>query len=88
MSRKSMPDEPLCFGFLLVPNLTVIGFASAIEPLRFANMASGRTLYRTLTITRDGQPVEGRNPPKLRLAFSAWFQCHELVRLWSCLTRL
>ncbi len=44
-----------------MPNFTVIGFAAAIEPLRMANMASGKTLYRTLIITADGQPVAGSN---------------------------
>jgi hypothetical protein len=28
------------------------------------------------------------NPPKLRLAISALFQCHELVRFGSCFARL
>jgi transcriptional regulator GlxA family with amidase domain len=61
MSHDCLSEVPLHFGFLLVPNFTVIGFASAIEPLRFANMASGSILYRTFTITTDGQPVAGSN---------------------------
>lgn len=49
------------FGFLLVPNFTFIGFASAIEPLRMANMVAGERLYEMPTITADGQPVAASN---------------------------
>ena len=30
------------FGFLLVPNFSLIALSSAVDPLRLANMASGR----------------------------------------------
>jgi len=33
-------------GFLLVPDFSLIAFASAIEPLRLANRTSNRDLYR------------------------------------------
>lgn len=45
------------FGFLLVPNFTLIGFSSAVEPLRMANMVSRNTRYEWLTISRDGQAM-------------------------------
>lgn len=49
------------FGFLLIPNFTTIGFASAIETLRMANLAARRPLYRTLLISRDSEPVQASN---------------------------
>lgn len=49
------------FGFLLVPNFTLIGFSSAIEPLRMANMVSPKKCYEWITITRDGQPMPASN---------------------------
>src|SRR3546814_980463 len=49
------------FGFLLTPNFTTIGFACAIETLRMANMAAKRTLYRTLLIAADHEPVRASN---------------------------
>ncbi len=52
---------PLNFGFLLLPQFTMIAFTSALEPLRMANMLAGRTLYRWTVITADGQPVAASN---------------------------
>ncbi|MNO91189.1 HTH-type transcriptional regulator CdhR [compost metagenome] len=49
------------YGFLLIPNFTTIGFASAVETLRMANLASRKPLYRTLVIARDMQPVQASN---------------------------
>ncbi|RJG12353.1 GlxA family transcriptional regulator [Pseudomonas cavernicola] len=49
------------FGFLLIPNFTTIGFASAIETLRMANLAAKQTLYKTLLIAADEQPVSASN---------------------------
>lgn len=45
------------FGFLLVPNFTLIGFSSAVEPLRMANMVSRHHRYEWLTISCDGQAI-------------------------------
>ncbi len=53
------PAQPIAYGFLLVPGFTMIGFASAIEPLRMANLASGKTIFRMLTISENGEAVAG-----------------------------
>ena len=37
-------ELPQRIAFLLVPNFSMIAFASAVEPLRLANRASGRAL--------------------------------------------
>ncbi len=48
-------SKPLTYGFLLVPDFTLIGFASAVEPLRMANMASDDALrFRWITLSVDG----------------------------------
>ncbi len=49
------------FAFLLVPGFTYIGFASAIEPLRMANMAADNRVFGALTVTLDGEPVQASN---------------------------
>ena len=49
------------FAFLLVPGFTYIGFASAIEPLRMANMAADNRVFGALTVTVDGHPVQASN---------------------------
>lgn len=50
-------DAPVRFGFLLVPDFTMIGFGAAVDPLRLANMVSRRKLYECVTLTMDGGPV-------------------------------
>lgn len=45
------------FGFLLVPDFTLIGLGAAVDPLRLANVVAGRTLYTFCTLTPDGLAV-------------------------------
>ena len=49
--------SPEAVGFLLIPGFTLMTFAAAIEPLRLANMLTGRALYRWTLLSRDGGPV-------------------------------
>lgn len=52
---------PRDFHFLLLPKLTMLAFASAVEPLRIANQVTKRPLYRWYTVTADGAPVRCSN---------------------------
>ncbi|OPX55617.1 Transcriptional regulator GlxA family, contains an amidase domain and an AraC-type DNA-binding HTH domain [Oceanospirillum multiglobuliferum] len=54
-SKQSRP--PLKYGFLLLPNFSLIAFSSAIEPLRMANWVTGDECYETILISHDGEPV-------------------------------
>ncbi len=47
--------------FLLIPNFSMIAFSSAIEALRLANRALGRTAYEWRLISEDGHPVQASN---------------------------
>ncbi|MFY0736442.1 GlxA family transcriptional regulator [Aurantimonas sp. NFXS3] len=47
--------------FLLVPNFSMIAFATAIEPLRIANRVVGREIYRWRLASPNGQPVRASN---------------------------
>jgi AraC family transcriptional regulator, glycine betaine-responsive activator len=53
--------ETEVMAFLLVPDFSMMSFASAVEPLRIANRLSGRALYRWPLVSKDGQPVRGSN---------------------------
>ncbi|MEK9626631.1 MAG: GlxA family transcriptional regulator [Gammaproteobacteria bacterium] len=44
------------YGFLLLPNFTMMAFAAAIEPLRVANRVAEQTLYEFPLFTLDGEP--------------------------------
>jgi len=50
-------SRPLRFGFLQIPNYSMMPFTSAIEPLRMANRLRGQTLYEWTVLTLDGRPV-------------------------------
>ena len=53
--------KPDHFGFLLVPNYSMLAFTSAVEPLRMANRATQKTLYKWTIYTQDGEPVKASN---------------------------
>ena len=45
------------FGFLLVPNFSLIALSSAVDPLRLANMALGRPLFEYVTLGLEADPI-------------------------------
>lgn len=47
--------DPEHFCFLLLPDYTHLAFACSIEPLRLANLISGRQLYRWTLMSEDGR---------------------------------
>lgn len=51
----------LTYGFLLVPQFSMISFTALLEPLRIANWVSGRTLYQWQLFSRDDTPVPASN---------------------------
>lgn len=54
------------FHFLLLPEFSVIGFVSAIEPLRVANRFRAGS-YRWRILSRDGNPVQASNGMSLNV---------------------
>ena len=61
MSDANSKDKTEHFGFLQVPNYSMIAFSSAIEPLRMANRNSGKELYRWSIYTIDGLTEKASN---------------------------
>ncbi|WP_372884536.1 GlxA family transcriptional regulator [Shimia sp.] len=57
--------EPENFVFLLLPNLSMLAFSAAIEPLRIANQLTGKVLYRWTMMSEDGQSVRCSNGVEL-----------------------
>ncbi|WP_434645810.1 GlxA family transcriptional regulator [Achromobacter piechaudii] len=54
-------SRQLHFGFLLLPNFSMIAFSGAVEVLRMANTVSRRELYRWSVMTLDGEAVQASN---------------------------
>lgn len=57
VSRDNSQNRPHRFGFLLLPNFSLIAFSSGIEPLRMANWVTGDDCYETVLISHDGEAV-------------------------------
>ncbi|WP_414627927.1 GlxA family transcriptional regulator [Methylobacterium ajmalii] len=54
-------------GFMLVAQFSMIAFTSAIEPLRLANRAAGRELYRYGLWSADGTTCEASNGVEVKV---------------------
>ncbi len=52
---QSNEDRPQKVGFFLIPGFALMSYAAAIEPLRAANLLSGRSLYEWCHISPDGE---------------------------------
>jgi transcriptional regulator GlxA family with amidase domain len=61
MGKKQVQASAQSIGFLLVPGFALMSYAAAIEPLRAANLISGRPLYRWLHAAPGGKPVMASN---------------------------
>lgn len=59
--RQPPGHEPETFVFLLVPGLSLMSLASAIEPLRSLNRLAGRTAYAWRLASLHGGPVAASN---------------------------
>jgi transcriptional regulator GlxA family with amidase domain len=53
--------RPETIGFLLVPGFALLPYACAVEPLRAANVLSGRHLYQWRHFSPDGGPAAASN---------------------------
>lgn len=53
--------EGSVLGFALIPNFSMIAFASALEPLRLANRVAGQEIFRWRLYSADGGPVGASN---------------------------
>lgn len=51
--------------FLLLPKLTMLAFASAVDVLRVANQVTNKELYRWFVMTEDGGPIACSNGLKI-----------------------
>jgi transcriptional regulator GlxA family with amidase domain len=54
-------SRPHRFGFLLIDDFALMSFASAVEPLRAANILAGRTLYEWFHISTGAGAIAASN---------------------------
>jgi transcriptional regulator GlxA family with amidase domain len=58
--------RPSRVGFLLIPGFALMSYASAIEPLRAANVLTGRNLYRWRHIAIQGSEIVASNGVRIQ----------------------
>lgn len=56
LARRPLP-HPIRFGLLLFPNFPMMAFSSVIEPLRAANVISGRPCYSWSVVAPNAAPI-------------------------------
>lgn len=71
------------FVFFLTDEFSHLAFSCAVEPLRIANLISGKDLYEWSLHSEDGEPVASSNGSKISVSgdFSAVAKCHRLFVL-------
>ena len=76
-------DKQRHIGFLLLPDFPLMSYASAVEPLRAANVLAGKPLYRWSHLSVDGRPA--RASVGLEIAPDLnWTQARSLDQLFVC----
>jgi len=48
------PKQSLVFGFVVVPNFSLIALSACADPLRIANSVLGKSVYRSVLLSVDG----------------------------------
>lgn len=73
---------PTRYGFLLVPEYSMMAFVAAVDQIRMANRLSGKQLYEWVVLSEDGEPVRASNhlsvsalPMRASEALDAVFVC-------------
>ena len=61
MARRQVQARAQSVGFLLVSGFALMSYAAAVEPLRAANLISGKPLYRWWHAAPGGKPVMASN---------------------------
>ncbi len=61
MSDREPPPVPYRVAVVLIPNFSLMAYASTVEPLRAANRQSGRTLYAWRNFSTAGGVVTASN---------------------------
>ena len=61
-------EDVTTVGFMLVEHFSMIAFSSAIEPLRLANRAAQRELYRYSLWSEDGRSCRASNAVEVQVA--------------------
>lgn len=67
-ASESITTKAITVGFMLVECFSMIAFSSAIEPLRLANRAAGRDLYRFSLWSEEGTKCTASNGVEVRVS--------------------
>lgn len=82
MTEKKPPSEPNRYGFLIVPDYSMMAFTAAVDQLRMANRLAARELYQWTVISDNGGPVTASN--KLTLDTTALREAGRFDTVFVC----
>src|SRR5215469_10812763 len=57
----AMRDSRTQFAFLTLPRYSMIALSNAVEPLRMANILTGKPVYQWSIVSLDGTPTAASN---------------------------
>jgi len=66
LPKSDRLDRPRTIGFLLVADFSLMSYASAVEPLRAANILAGAELYRWRNVSTGEEEVQSSNGLSIR----------------------
>lgn len=81
--RDHAGEDVTTVGFMLIENFSMIAFSSAIEPLRLANRAAQRDLYRYSLWSENGTSCQASNAVEVKVA-GAFAEVQRLDMLIVC----
>jgi transcriptional regulator GlxA family with amidase domain len=78
------PSEVLRIGFWLTEAFDFYALASALEPLRLANVSAGRTVCEWQILSAEGRPLRASNGITMASLAMAQAQPFDVLMLLSC----
>lgn len=82
MMEPAPQDELTRYGFLLLPEFSLMAFAAAVDPLRMANRLSKRRLYEWILLGETGLPVTSSSD--LEVSVTGIEDCGRLDTVFVC----
>lgn len=70
-------------GFVLIPDFPLMSYASAVEPLRAANVLAGEALYEWRVLTIDGAPARASVGVEV-VADADWIDAKNFDQIFVC----
>jgi transcriptional regulator GlxA family with amidase domain len=82
MTEKTNSTNPTRYGFLLMPEYSMMAFTAAVDQMRMANRLSGKQLYEWVILSESDEPVYAST--EMSVASISMKQCGKLAAVFVC----